>query len=358
MKAPSVKPSVFIGSSSEGLAVARSAHRLLSQTTECNLWENDIFLPGAFTLETLETQLAFSSFAVLVATADDHLVKRGTASAAMRDNVLFECGLFMGALGRRRTFLLVPTGAHVELPTDLAGLLIAKYVPPAPATGGASHLASLEEACHSIQLSITREWRRVRARSAEFADLMAIRKEHAAFKSLSAVSARILLIITALPRNAAAFMADRETFDRLKRQVAEEIQKLALLWVEEARLLGVRDHLDELVACASKACMELPFAEDILIEEKTGLRARNLAISRWLFGDPHRERNPEIDREVKRLLQSLSTGLERWWAERDVNVTQAAVRLQTALIAAAEAMTYLTLERAAHPLDWDSQRDP
>src|SRR5437870_1702955 len=115
MKASHYKPKIFIGSSSEGLKVARLATELLSDKTLPTLWENDIFLPGTITLEILEEQLAQHAFALLVATPDDILLKRQGVLTTLRDNVLFECGLFMGALGRRRTFLFAPKGTHVEL---------------------------------------------------------------------------------------------------------------------------------------------------------------------------------------------------------------------------------------------------
>jgi hypothetical protein len=47
--------------------------------------------------------------------------------ASPRDNVVFEAGLFGGALGMRRTFILHANGA--KLPTDLLGLTSVRYDP-------------------------------------------------------------------------------------------------------------------------------------------------------------------------------------------------------------------------------------
>ena len=47
--------------------------------------------------------------------------------ASPRDNVVFEAGLFGGALGIRRTFILHANGA--KLPTDLLGLTSIRYDP-------------------------------------------------------------------------------------------------------------------------------------------------------------------------------------------------------------------------------------
>src|SRR5258708_36857166 len=91
------KPKVFIGSSSEGLKIARVAKELLFDTTTATLWEEDIFLPGTITLDVLEEQLSRHAFALLVATPDDILVKRQEVATTLRDNVFFRCGWFIGA---------------------------------------------------------------------------------------------------------------------------------------------------------------------------------------------------------------------------------------------------------------------
>jgi predicted nucleotide-binding protein len=46
-----------------------------------------------------------------------------------RDNVVFELGLFIGALGRRRVFVVIPRGAEIKIPTDLLGLTPISYAP-------------------------------------------------------------------------------------------------------------------------------------------------------------------------------------------------------------------------------------
>jgi hypothetical protein len=51
----------------------------------------------------------------------------GVGAASPRDNVVFEAGLFGGALGIRRTFILHANGA--KLPSDLLGLTTIRYDP-------------------------------------------------------------------------------------------------------------------------------------------------------------------------------------------------------------------------------------
>ena len=55
------------------------------------------------------------------------LARCRTGQASPRDNVVFEAGLFGGALGMRRTFILHARGA--KLPTDLLGLTSIRYDP-------------------------------------------------------------------------------------------------------------------------------------------------------------------------------------------------------------------------------------
>jgi len=60
---------------------------------------------------------------------DDNSIVRGKTQWTVRDNVLFEAGIFMGALGPKRTFLLLPShsAGRLRLPSDLAGMTTLSY---------------------------------------------------------------------------------------------------------------------------------------------------------------------------------------------------------------------------------------
>lgn len=60
--------------------------------------------------------------ALLVATPDDVLTRRGEHSRVLRDNVLFEAGLFIGVLGPQAAGIVVAGSDAVVLPSDLAGI--------------------------------------------------------------------------------------------------------------------------------------------------------------------------------------------------------------------------------------------
>src|SRR5262245_65842184 len=101
-----VRPSVFVGSSSEGLRIAQAVQVLLDQACEVEVWSQGVFGLTQGTLESLVLALDRFDFAVLVLTADDLAISRGAERAIARDNVVFEVGLFVGALGRDRYFLI------------------------------------------------------------------------------------------------------------------------------------------------------------------------------------------------------------------------------------------------------------
>ncbi len=123
-----MKPRLFIGSSSEVLSIAEKVQELLIQDVEGHLWDQRTFGLGEHTLDSLRREVLLSDFALLIVSPDDQIVKRGKETYTARDNILFELGLFMGALGPRRSFYLVITDKRkhelreVEIPSDLAGI--------------------------------------------------------------------------------------------------------------------------------------------------------------------------------------------------------------------------------------------
>lgn len=114
-------PRLFIGSSSEGRAVAEHLQVALDSTCDVHRWDQGIFEPGGTTLDSLLNEADRSDFAVLVASPDDITNSRGETTESARDNIVFEFGLFAGSLGRQRTYLLA-TSHDLKLPTDVLGL--------------------------------------------------------------------------------------------------------------------------------------------------------------------------------------------------------------------------------------------
>lgn len=121
------RPAIFIGSSSEALPIAQTIQVLLDHRCEVEIWSQGVFGLSRGTLESLVLALERFDFAVLVLTADDLLMSRGAERPSARDNVVFELGLFVGGLGRDRTFILYDRENPPVLPSDLAGVAAATY---------------------------------------------------------------------------------------------------------------------------------------------------------------------------------------------------------------------------------------
>jgi predicted nucleotide-binding protein len=120
-------PRVFVGSSAEGLPVAEAIQLNLDYAAECTIWHQGVFGLSRGTLDSLVEATKLFDFAVLVLTPDDMAVSRAVEMNAPRDNVLFELGLFMGALGRNRTFIVHCRDEKIKFPSDLAGVTMADF---------------------------------------------------------------------------------------------------------------------------------------------------------------------------------------------------------------------------------------
>src|SRR3954449_12426153 len=123
-----MKPRVFLGSSAQQEKMLIALTRGLADVAEVEPWTT-VFNPGVSTLDRLVELTNEVDFAAFVFAQDDWTSNPADASAtgqaSPRDNVVFEAGLFGGALGMRRTFILHAKGA--KLPTDLLGMTAVRY---------------------------------------------------------------------------------------------------------------------------------------------------------------------------------------------------------------------------------------
>ncbi len=116
-------PRVFIGSSTEALSIAYALQTSIEFDSEPTVWTQGIFQPSSFTLKDLINALQSFDFAVFIFNSDDVVTMREQSMQAVRDNVIFELGLFMGRLGLDRCFIVKARGqASLHLPTDLVGM--------------------------------------------------------------------------------------------------------------------------------------------------------------------------------------------------------------------------------------------
>ena len=131
------KPRIFLGSSAEQADLLQAITNGLEVFADVEPWTTT-FNPGRSTLDRLVELSQEVDFAAFVFAQDDWTMTDASRSgqASPRDNVVFEAGLFGGALGIRRTFILHANGS--KLPSDLLGLTSVRYDPSiGPAEVGA-----------------------------------------------------------------------------------------------------------------------------------------------------------------------------------------------------------------------------
>jgi hypothetical protein len=120
------RPRIFLGSSGKQAKLLHAITRGLEDVADVEPWTTT-FNPGRSTLERLVELSQTVDFAAFVFAQDDWTTTDASQAgqASPRDNVVFEAGLFGGALGIRRTFILHAKGS--KLPTDLLGLTAIRY---------------------------------------------------------------------------------------------------------------------------------------------------------------------------------------------------------------------------------------
>lgn len=125
---PRSQPVIFIGSTVEGLPIAREIQAIFTHDPfVVKVWDKGIFNAGATPIEDLAKIVSECDFGIMVVTPDDKVVSRGESYDAPRDNVIFELGLLIGAVGRNRTFIVSPRKADIKIPTDLLGVTPITY---------------------------------------------------------------------------------------------------------------------------------------------------------------------------------------------------------------------------------------
>lgn len=143
-----MKPKVFVASSVEGLDIAYPLQVNLQHDADITIWSQGVFSLSTTPLDSITEAMNASDFGIFVFSPDDETKMRGTTSDTVRDNVIFELGLFIGRLGKRRCFMVMPDNVELHIPTDLIGVSPAKY---SGSRDMSEIAASLGPACHEIR---------------------------------------------------------------------------------------------------------------------------------------------------------------------------------------------------------------
>jgi predicted nucleotide-binding protein len=122
------RPSLFIASSVKGLDAAYAIQENLQYNAEVTVWPQGVFELSAYPLQSLTRALNNFDFGIFVFFPDDRLLLRKRNYPAVRDNVILELGLFIGKLGKDRTFIVIPNDEHeLRIPTDIIGVIPGTY---------------------------------------------------------------------------------------------------------------------------------------------------------------------------------------------------------------------------------------
>ena len=123
------KPKIFIASSAESLDIAEAVNVNLDHDFEVSLWRAGTFKLSSTATDDLVTKASSVDFALFVFAPDDLATIRDSSKHIVRDNVVFELGLFIGSIGKERCFILKPRGQEMHLPSDLVGTNFADFDP-------------------------------------------------------------------------------------------------------------------------------------------------------------------------------------------------------------------------------------
>ncbi len=151
VREPNRRPMLFVGSSVEGLVVAKQLQSCLAHLDAVvHVWTNNLFVPGHYTMEDLESTIRDADFGIIVCTQDDEVFNEGrhVDALAPRDNCILELGMCIGQLGRERTAMVRPRTKSIKIPTDLLGITAAEYTLDEDLRNLAAHLGPV---CTAIE---------------------------------------------------------------------------------------------------------------------------------------------------------------------------------------------------------------
>jgi len=147
IKEPRSEPIVFIASSSECLDVVREIQSCFGRdkfTTKP--WTDSVFIPTKTPIEDLVSLVRNIDFGLVILSGEDVVRSRKKLADAPRDNVIFELGMLIGAIGRERTFIISEDGIDIKIPSDLIGVNHLKFK-----QNGSSLQSRISPVCNEIR---------------------------------------------------------------------------------------------------------------------------------------------------------------------------------------------------------------
>jgi predicted nucleotide-binding protein len=147
-----MRPRIFVGSSTERLEIAYAVQENLDHDAQVTVWTQGIFKLSTTSLDSLIAALDKFDFAIFIFHPDDSTQMRNRTFDTVRDNLIFELGLFIGRFGKDKVFFLIPrTIEKLHLPTDLLGITPGTYD---NLREDGNLLASLAPFCNQIRTTL------------------------------------------------------------------------------------------------------------------------------------------------------------------------------------------------------------
>src|SRR6187549_3105275 len=117
------KPMIFIASSGKNISIAQAFKKELSDCANVHIW--DEYFPKQNNISFLETLMQAKEefeYGLFIWAGDDPYSNNKYAMQTPRDNVVFETGLFMGALGTAKIFIVYDNAIPLKTPSDFLGI--------------------------------------------------------------------------------------------------------------------------------------------------------------------------------------------------------------------------------------------
>ncbi len=149
------KPRVFVASSTKALPYATAVQAHLGETCNVTVWRDLPDFPAKFINEKIFDLSKKFHFGVFIFSDDDRINFNKKLLYVVRDNVLFELGLFIGQLGIGNCYIIRPGIPDFHLPSDIDGILYSKFNQPQ----SEDEIASvLRVPCGNIKTDIKNRW--------------------------------------------------------------------------------------------------------------------------------------------------------------------------------------------------------
>jgi hypothetical protein len=121
------RPRLFIASAGDNLDVAYAIQSNLERDADCTVWTQGVMRLSRSATENVLEQLGQTDFGVFAFNQEDVVPSHGAPHSVDRDSIVLQMGMFAGRLGIESTFIVVPRGVDIKLPSDLLGLSVADY---------------------------------------------------------------------------------------------------------------------------------------------------------------------------------------------------------------------------------------